>query len=158
MIHYIDDLIHYVLKHYEYNSSYLLVLLTHTGVHAMIFYSLSHSLYKRKLYCLSRMLSQLGRLFTRIEIHPGASIDRRFVIIGGVGTVIGETAVIGEECVLYDEVTLGNNGKGNYEGKRHPTLMNRVVIMSGAKILGNITIGDEVVISPQSVILKDQYK
>jgi serine O-acetyltransferase len=129
------------------------VFILYPFIHAVIFYKLAHFLYKRKFFFLSRLLSQLARLFTGIEIHPGAKIGKGLFIDHGMGVVIGETAEIGDNVTLYHGVTLGGTGKD--KGKRHPTIGNDVIIGSGAKILGPITIGNRVKVGANSVVLKD---
>jgi len=134
-------------------TSYLEVLLTYSGLHALIFYRISHGLLKMKVPLFPRYLSQLGRFFTGIEIHPGAEIGEEFFIDHGMGVVIGETAIIGNNVLLYQGVTLGGTGKER--GKRHPTIGNNVVIGAGAKVLGNIMIGDNSYIGSNAVVIKD---
>lgn len=129
------------------------VLTTYPGVHAIIFHRLSHALWNFGLKWLARMLSNLARLLTGIEIHPGAQIGRRFFIDHGMGVVIGETAIIGDDCTLYHGVTLG--GTSWQKGKRHPTLMNNVVVGAGAKVLGPIEIGEGGRIGSNAVVVKD---
>jgi serine O-acetyltransferase len=118
------------------------VLTTYPGLHAVLMHRLSHGLWNRELKWLARFLSNVARLFTGIEIHPGAQIGRRFFIDHGMGVVIGETAVIGDDCTLYHGVTLG--GTSWEKGKRHPSLGRDVVVGAGAKVLGPIEIGDGV--------------
>jgi serine O-acetyltransferase len=108
-------------------------------------------MYEGGWYTLARMVSQVSRFFTGIEIHPGARIGRRFFIDHGMGVVIGETSEIGDDVLLYQDVTLGGTGKGT--GKRHPTLGNGVVVGTGAKILGNIRIGDHAKVGAGSVVV-----
>lgn len=134
-------------------TSYLEVLLTYSGVHAMIFYRTAHRLLKMGVPFIPRWLSQIGRFFTGIEIHPGAAIGKRFFIDHGMGVVIGETTIIGDDVLIYQGVTLGGTGKER--GKRHPTVGNNVVIGAGAKVLGNITIGDNSYIGSNAVVIKD---
>ena len=110
------------------------VLTTYPGLHAVVIHRFSHTLWKWRLKWLARMSSHLGRWLTGIEIHPGATIGRRFFIDHGMGVVIGETAEIGDDCTLYHGVTLG--GTSWQKGKRHPTLVNDVVVGAGAKVLG----------------------
>jgi serine O-acetyltransferase len=105
------------------------------------------------MFFIARFISQLGRWFTGIEIHPGAKIGKRFFVDHGMGVVIGETAVVGDDVLLYQGVTLG--GTGLEKGKRHPTVGNNVVIGAGAKVLGNITIGDNSYIGSNAVVIKD---
>lgn len=133
--------------------SYLEILTTYPGVHAILFHRLAHLLWKIKLYWVARVVSHLSRLLTGIEIHPGAIIGRRFFIDHGMGVVIGETAIIGDDCTIYHGVTLG--GTSWKQGKRHPTLENKVVIGAGAKVLGPITIGAGAKIGSNAVVVKD---
>jgi serine O-acetyltransferase len=129
------------------------VVTTYPGFHAVLAHRISHSLAKNGLPWLARVISNIARLFTGIEIHPGAKIGRRFFIDHGMGVVIGETAEIGDDCTLYHGVTLG--GTTWEKGKRHPTLGNDVVIGAGAKVLGPIHIGDDVRIGSNAVVVKD---
>ena len=133
--------------------SILEVLTTYPGLHALALHRLSHRLWGWRLYWLARVLSQIGRWLTGIEIHPGAKIGRRFFIDHGMGVVIGETAEIGDDCTLYHGVTLG--GTSWHRTKRHPTLGNNVVVGAGAKILGPITVGDNARVGSNSVVVKD---
>jgi len=134
-------------------TNYFEVLLTYSGLHAVIFYRITHALWKMRIPFLPRYLSQLGRFLTGIEIHPGARIGQGLFIDHGMGVVIGETAIIGDNVLLYQGVTLGGTGKER--GKRHPTVGNNVVIGAGAKVLGNITIGDNSYIGSNAVVIKD---
>jgi serine O-acetyltransferase len=129
------------------------VILTYPGVHAVIWHRISHRLWLYGLKTPARMLSNLARLITGIEIHPGAQIGRRFFIDHGMGVVIGETAEIGDDCTLYHGVTLG--GTSWEKGKRHPTLGDGVVIGAGAKVLGPIKVMDCARIGSNAVVLKD---
>lgn len=129
------------------------VLTTYPGVHALMFHRLCHKLWGHKLKWLARVISTFSRFVTGIEIHPGAVIGRRFFIDHGMGVVIGETAEIGDDCTLYHGVTLG--GTSWNEGKRHPTLCNNVVVGAGAKILGPITLNNNVRIGSNAVVVKD---
>lgn len=133
--------------------STLEVLLTYPGLHAVWLHRVSHRLYGWRLKFLARLLSQIGRWITGIEIHPGAMIGRRFFIDHGMGVVIGETAEIGDDCTIYHGVTLG--GTTWKKGKRHPTLANNVVVGAGAKILGPITIGTNARVGSNSVVVRD---
>jgi serine O-acetyltransferase len=133
--------------------NFLEVLLTYSGLHAIIFYRITHALRKMGVPFFPRWLSQVGRFLTGIEIHPGAEIGRRFFIDHGMGVVIGETTIIGDDVLLYQGVTLG--GTGLQKGKRHPTIGDNVVIGTGAKVLGNITIGDNSYIGANAVVIKD---
>jgi serine O-acetyltransferase len=132
--------------------SYLEVLLLYPGLHAVWSHHLSHWLWQHGMRFLARYVSQISRLFTGIEIHPGAELGRRLFIDHGIGTVIGETAIVGDDVTLYQGVTLGGTGKE--KGKRHPTLGNNISIGSGAKLLGNITIGDNCRVGAGSVVLR----
>jgi serine O-acetyltransferase len=129
------------------------ILTTYPGIHAVLMHRWSHWLWTHGLKWLARMFSNIARWYTGIEIHPGASIGRRFFIDHGMGVVIGETTEIGDDCTLYHGVTLG--GTSWNKGKRHPTLCNNVVIGAGAKVLGPITIEDGVRIGSNAVVLKN---
>ncbi len=142
-----------ILKNDPAARSSLEVLLLYPSIHALIAYRFSNNLYKKKLYFLARLISQISRFFTGIEIHPGATIGRGLFIDHGMGVVIGETAEIGDNVTLYHGVTLGGTGK--HKGKRHPTVGNNVVIGCGAKVLGPILIGDNAKIGANAVVLKD---
>jgi serine O-acetyltransferase len=131
--------------------SVLEIIFCYPGFHAVLLHRLAHKFYQARLVCPARMLSQLARHLTGIEIHPGAQIGRRFFIDHGMGVVIGETAEIGDDVLLYQGVTLGGTGKE--KGKRHPTIGNHVVIGAGAKVLGNIRVGDHVKIGAGSVVI-----
>jgi len=132
--------------------SYLEVLICYPGLHAVWAHHLSRWLWLHGMRFLARWVSQVARLLTGVEIHPGAEIGRRLFIDHGMGTVIGETAVVGDDVTLYQGVTLGGTGKE--KGKRHPTLGNNIAIGSGAKVLGNITIGDNCSVGAGSVVLR----
>jgi serine O-acetyltransferase len=132
--------------------SYLEVVILYPGLHAVWAHHLSHWLWLHHMRFLARFVSQVARLFTGIEIHPGAEIGRRLFIDHGMGTVIGETAIVGDDVTLYQGVTLGGTGKE--KGKRHPTVGNNVSIGSGAKLLGNIMIGDNCRVGAGSVVLR----
>lgn len=129
------------------------IFLLYAGVHATIYYRFAHWLYCRHLYFFARCISQWARFWTGIEIHPGATIGRRLVIDHGTGIVIGETTEIGDDVLLYQGVTLGGTGKDI--GKRHPTLGNNVMVGSGARVLGPITIHDNARIAAGAVVLQD---
>lgn len=131
------------------------VILNYPGVHAIFFYRINHFLWHIHLKLIARFLSQLARFFTGIEIHPGATIGKRCFIDHGMGVVIGETTVIGNDCVLYQGVTLGGVGTGEHTCKRHPTLLNNVMVSAGAKLIGDITIGNNSIIGAQTVVLKN---
>ncbi len=145
-----------VMKNDPAARTKLEVLLLYQSIHVLIFYRIAHELYKIKLFFLARLVSQLGRFFTGIEIHPGAKIGKGLFIDHGMGVVIGETAEIGDNVTIYHGVTLGGTGKD--KGKRHPTVGNNVIIGCGAKILGPISIGDGAKIGANSVVLKDVPK
>lgn len=129
------------------------VVLLYPGFHVLLFHRAAHWLYCHKRFFLARMVSQWGRGFTGIEIHPGAKIGRKLFIDHGMGIVFGETAEIGDNCTIYHGVTLGGTGKDT--GKRHPTLGNNVLIGAGAKVLGPVYIGDNVRVGAGSVVLKN---
>ncbi len=133
--------------------SKLEIFLLYPGVHAIIMHRIAHWLYLHKLFFLARLVSQLSRKWTGIEIHPGATIGRRFVVDHGMGIVIGETAQVGDDVLLYHGVTLGGTGKD--QGKRHPTIGNNVLIGCGAKVLGPFTVGDGSRIAANSVVLTE---
>ena len=134
-------------------KSTLEILLCYSGLHAIWMHRINHWFWAHHLRLLARWLSQVTRFLTGIEIHPGAQIGRRFFIDHGMGVVIGETAVVGDDVTLYQGVTLGGTGKDR--AKRHPTVASHVVIGGGAKILGNITIGENCRIGAGSVVLRD---
>ncbi|MDQ2774159.1 MAG: serine O-acetyltransferase [Acidobacteriota bacterium] len=127
------------------------ILLCYPGLHAVLFHRLSHWFYLRRLFLLARLISQFARFLTGVEIHPGATIGKRLFIDHGMGVVIGETAEIGDDVLLYQGVTIG--GTGAQRGKRHPTLGNRVVVGTGAAVLGNITLHDNVKVGAGSVVV-----
>jgi serine O-acetyltransferase len=129
------------------------VVLCYPGFHAILFYRLSHWLWGKGFKLLGRFVSHVGRVLTGIEIHPGATIGKRFFIDHGMGVVIGETAEVGNDVTLYHGVTLG--GTTWQKGKRHPTLGNEVVVGAGAKILGPITVGDGAAIGSNAVVVRD---
>lgn len=132
--------------------SFLEVILTYSGLHAIWAHRLAHFFFKNKLFFLARVISQVSRFFTGIEIHPGAVIGRRFFIDHGMGVVIGETCIIGDNVTIFQGVTLGGTGKES--GKRHPTLEDNVLVATGAKVLGSITIGEGSKVGAGSVVLK----
>ena len=132
-------------------KSVIEIFTCYPGFHAILLHRLAHKLYRCHMPLVPRLISQFSRFFTQIEIHPGATIGRRFFIDHGSGVVIGETAEIGDDVLIYQGVTLG--GTGNERGKRHPTLGNNVVVGTGAKVLGNIRIGDNVKIGAGSVVV-----
>ena len=133
--------------------NWLEVLLCYPGLQALFLHRFAHWLYKVGVPFIPRFISHLARFFTGIEIHPGAQIGKGVFIDHGMGVVIGETAIVGDKCLIYQGVTLGGTGKET--GKRHPTLGENVVVGGGAKVLGNIQIGNEVRIGAGSVVLRD---
>lgn len=133
--------------------NFLEILLLYPGVHALVWYRVAHFFFNIKLKFVARLLSNLARFFTGVEIHPGAKIGKNLFIDHGMGVVIGETAIIGNNCTIYQNATLGGTGKQH--NKRHPTLGNNVVVGAGAKVLGNITIGNNVKIGANAIVLKD---
>ncbi len=146
-----------LLKAYKKNDpsvkSLLEVLILFPGPKAIFFHRFSHFLYKLKLFFLARLISEVSRFITGIEIHPGAKVGKRFVIDHGVGVVIGETAVVGDDCLIYHGVTLGGVSKTK-DFKRHPSLGDNVLVGAGAKVLGPIEIGNGVRIGANSVVTK----
>ena len=129
------------------------IFLLYSGFHAVFWYRVSHWFYLHKCFFLARLISQTARLFTGIEIHPGATIGKGLMIDHGSGVVIGETTIIGDDCTLYQGVTLGGTGKDT--GKRHPTLGNNVLVGSGAKVLGPFVVGDNSKIASNAVVLSE---
>jgi serine O-acetyltransferase len=129
------------------------VVFTYSGLHAIWAHRIAHSFYKNRWYTVARIISQVSRFFTGIEIHPGATIGNGLFIDHGMGVVIGETCEIGNNVVIYQGVTLGGTGKER--GKRHPTIGNNVVIGSGSKVLGSFEVGDNVNIGSNSVVLRE---
>ena len=133
--------------------TYIEVFLTYSGLHAVWSHRIAHAFFNRRLFFIARVISQISRFFTGIEIHPGAKIGRRLFIDHGMGIVIGETCEIGNNVTIYQGVTLGGTGKE--KGKRHPTIKDNALIATGAKILGSITIGENSKVGGGSVVLKD---
>ncbi len=134
-------------------KSWVEAVLCYPGLHALFFYRIAHFLYNKKLFLLARIISNISRFFTGVEIHPGAKIGRGVFIDHGMGVVIGETAEVGNNVTIYQGVTLGGTGKE--KGKRHPTIGNNVMISSGAKVLGPFNVGDNSKIGAGSVVLKE---
>ena len=128
------------------------ILLTYSGLHAILSYRIAHWFYLKKFYTIARAISQIGRFFTGVEIHPGAKIGKGLFIDHGSGVVIGETTEIGDNCLIYQGVTLGGTGKE--KGKRHPTLGNNVMVGSGARVLGPFKVGDNAKIAANAVVLE----
>lgn len=133
--------------------SFLEILFLYPGFHALVHHRIAHFFYSIKMYFFARLISQISRFSTGIEIHPGAQIGKDFFIDHGMGVVIGETAIVGNNVLLYQGVTLG--GTGLEKGKRHPTIGNNVVIGAGANVLGNITVGDNSYIGANAVVIRD---
>ena len=133
--------------------STLEVFLLYPGFHILIWHRIAHWLYGHKRFFLARLVSQMGRACTGIEIHPGAKIGRGLMIDHGMGIVIGETAEVGDNCTIYHGVTLG--GTGHDKGKRHPTIGNNVLIATGAKVLGPFKVGDNSNIGANAVVLQE---
>ncbi|MCJ0911893.1 serine O-acetyltransferase [Mammaliicoccus sciuri] len=129
------------------------VVITYSGLHAIWSYLIANWFFKKKMYFIARSISQIARFFTGVEIHPGATIGKRLFIDHGMGIVIGETCRIGNNVTIYQGVTLGGTGKER--GKRHPDIGDNVLIAAGAKVLGNIEVGNNVNIGANSVVLKD---
>lgn len=127
------------------------IFLLYSGFHAVLYYRVANFFYRHKMKFIARWVSQTGRFFTGVEIHPGATIGRGLLIDHGSGVVIGETAIVGDNCTIYQGVTLGGTGKDI--GKRHPTIGNNVMIGSGAKVLGPFTVGDNAKIAAGAVVL-----
>lgn len=134
-------------------KSYLEIFFLYPGPRAMFIHRIAHAFYKVRLFFIARLLADISRTLTGIEIHPGAQIGRRLVIDHGVGCVIGETAIIGDDCIIFHGVTLG--GVKFDPIKRHPTIGNGVLIGTGAKVLGPIHIGDRSKIGANAVVMKD---
>lgn len=128
------------------------VLLLYQGVHALIWHRFAHWFYRHRMFFIARLISQIARFFTLIEIHPGAQLGHGILIDHGSGVVIGETSVVGDNCTIYQGVTLG--GVGTKKGKRHPTLGSNVMVGAGAKILGAFEVGDNCSIAANAVLLK----
>ncbi len=142
-----------VMEHDPAAKSRVEVFLCYAGLHAVWFYRVNHWFWNHRFFFLARWFSQIARLLTGIEIHPGAKIGRRLFIDHGMGVVIGETSIVGDDVTLYQGVTLGGTGKEH--GKRHPTVEDQVVVGGGAKILGNITVGKNSRIGAGSVVLRN---
>jgi len=135
------------------SRSFLEIVILYQGLHALVSHRFAHFFYNIRFYFIARLISQMIRFATGIEIHPGAKIGKRLFIDHGMGVIVGETAIIGDDVLIYQEVTLG--GTGLEKGKRHPTIGNNVVIGAGAKVLGNITVGDNSYIGSNAVVIKD---
>lgn len=129
------------------------VILLYPGVHALFYYRIAHAFFRVRLFFIARLISQLARFLTGIEIHPGATIGKRLFIDHGMGLVIGETSIIGDDCTIYHGVTLGANTSEKI--KRHPTLLNHVVVGANAQVIGNILIESHVTIGANAVVTKN---
>ena len=129
------------------------VLLCYPGVHAIMWHRLGSALWRHRLFLLARLVSNIGRLLTGIEIHPAAQLGRRIIIDHGMGVVIGETAIVGDDVYMYHQVTLG--GTSSARGKRHPTIGRNVIIGAGAKILGDILVGEDARVGANAVVVQD---
>lgn len=149
----IVDLINAYKRYDPAAKSRLEILLLYSGPKAIALHRIAHFFYRLDLFFLARLVGELSRLLTGIEIHPGAKIGRRLVIDHGVGVVIGETAVVGDDCIIFHGTTLG--GVKFDPIKRHPTVGDRVLIGAGAKVLGPITLGDDSKIGANVVIMED---
>jgi len=134
-------------------KGFIQIVLLYSGLHASVSHRIAHCVWKTKIPILPRAISQISRFFTGIEIHPGAQIGKNFFIDHGMGVVVGETTIIGDNVTLFQGVTLGGTGKEC--GKRHPTIGNNVVVGAGAKVLGNINVGDNSYIGANAVVVKD---
>lgn len=132
---------------------FIQIILTYPGVQSMFFYRIARVFYLIKLKLIAEIIMYLVKIITSIDIHPNAKIGKRLFIDHGIGVVIGATSIIGDDCTIYQGVTLG--GRGNQKGKRHPTLGDNVLIGAGAKVLGNINIGNNVKIGSNTVVLED---
>lgn len=137
------------------NPTFFEVLIAYPGLHALGFYKISSFLWTIKLRALGRLFAHLGRMFTGIEIHPGAKIGKRLFIDHGMGVVIGETAEVGDDVTMYHNVTLGGRGNDKPGSKRHPTLENGVMVGAGAQVLGPILIGEKATIGANSVVTRN---
>ena len=145
--------IEYIMENDPAARTKLEVFLLYPSIHARLAHMISHFLYKKNLLFLARLISQIARFLTGIEIHPGATLGAGILIDHGMGVVIGETAELGDRITIYHGTTLGGTGKE--KGKRHPTVGNNVVIGAGSKVLGNIKIGSNSKIGANSVVLHD---
>ncbi len=153
MLERIREDVNTVLERDPAARSRLEVLLCYPGLWAVWFYRVSHPMWRAKLYLAARILSQVARFFTGVDIHPGALVGRRLFIDHATGVVIGETAIVGSDVTIYQGVTLGGTGKGH--GKRHPTVCDRVFIGNNANVLGDITVGETSRVGAGSVVLND---
>ncbi len=156
MISFIKDLARNVRAIKEYDpacKSRFMALFLYPHIKSIAIHRIAHRFYRWKLYFIARLLSNCGRFWTGIEIHPGAKIGKGLIIDHGMGVVIGETTIIGDNCIIYQSVTLG--GTSTSKGKRHPTLEDNVLVGAGAKVLGNITLGKGTKVGANAVLLKN---
>ena len=151
------DFLQNIKKKDPVQPTLLEVILCYPGAHVMFFHRIANLLYRLNIPILPRFLSNIASILTGIEIHPGAKIGKRIFIDHGTGIVIGETSIIGDDVTIYHGVTLGGSGKIS-DKKRHPTIGNSVVIGAGAKVIGDINIGDEAKIGPNAIIVKNMAK
>jgi len=149
---YILEIIKTIRKKDPVKPGFFEVIFSYPGFHVLLFHRLANLLWKYKLTGFARFISHLGRLFTGIEIHPGATIGKRLFIDHGMGVVVGETAIIGDDVTIFHGVTLGGFP---VEGKRHPTIMNGAMIGAGAQVLGNISIGNMAKIGANAVVTEN---
>ena len=147
------DLLKAYKKYDPASKSLFEIAFLYPGIKALFFHHLAHTFYKLQLYFLARLVSEMGRMITLIEIHPGAKIGKKLVMDHGAGIVIGETSVIGDDCILFHGVTLG--GLNHDPIKRHPTLGHGVMVGAGAKVLGNIHLGHGVRVGANAVVTRD---
>ena len=133
--------------------SNLQILLCYPGLHAIMWHRLANALWRRRLFLIAQLASNMGRWLTGIEIHPAAQLGRRIIIDHGMGVVIGETAIVGDDAYLYHQVTLG--GTSSQRGKRHPTIGRNVIVGAGAKVLGDIIVGDDARVGANAVVVQD---
>lgn len=148
--------IQYIQKQDPANPTFLEVVLAYPGLHAVFYHRISHWLWQYKLKTIARVVSHISRFLTGIEIHPGAIIGKNLFIDHGMGVVIGETSIIGDNVTLYQGATLGGRGNPSTKGqKRHPTLGNNVIIGAGAKVIGDIFIGNNSLVGANSVVSHD---
>lgn len=138
----------------QINPSMFEVIFAYPGFHAVIWHRLCHAIWRVELKAIARILSNIGRILTGIEIHPGAQIGERLFIDHGTGTVIGETAIVGNDVSMYHGVTLGGKG-GEEPGKRHPTIEDEAIVGAGAQVLGDVTIGRGAKIAAHAVVVSD---
>ena len=149
------ELVRAIQQHDPARPTFWEVLLAYPGLHAIGLHRMAHGLWRIRLRALARLLANIARILTSIEIHPGATIGRRVFIDHGIGVVIGETAVIGDDITIYHNVTLGGLDTGKAGAKRHPSVEDGAVLGAGAQILGDITIGRNARVGANSVVIRD---